>query len=99
MNFDKTLASLLGFDEKTRVEVVQVSEPNQVPTLELRLTTDGGELGWLPQRRIRLAAGQIGALRDALNLMDLDAREAQCNHRMSEEGSNVVELATLRRSS
>lgn len=99
MNIEKTLGDLLGFDEDTRVELVQVGAPNEVPTLELRLKRDAGELGWLTHRRIRLAAGQIGALRDALNLMDPDARDARIHTRERSEGSNIVDLASLRHSS
>lgn len=99
MTFEKALGSLLGFDDKTRVELVQVSSPNEVPTLELRMTRDGGELGWLPQRRIRLAAGQIGALRNALNLMDLDAQNSRTLARPRDEDSNVIDLTTLSHSS
>lgn len=75
--FEKLLGTLLGDSEDSRVEVVQVAEPHETPTLEIRLLRDAGELGWRVHKRIRLAAGQIGELRDALNLMDIDGRDAQ----------------------
>ena len=99
MNLEKTLGSLLGFDENTRVELVQVGQANETPTLELRLKRDAGELGWLTHRRIRLAPGQISTLRDALNLMDPDARDTQRLARPVGDDSNVVELASLCHSS
>lgn len=75
--FEKLLGTLLGETEGSRVEVVQVAESGETPTLEIRLLHDAGELGWMVHKRIRLAAGQVGALRDALNMMDIDAREAK----------------------
>lgn len=99
MTIEKTLGDLLGFDEETRVELVQVGEPGETPTLELRLKRHAGDLGWLVHRRIRLAAGQISALRDSLNLMDIDARESRHPGRTVGEDSNVIELTTLRRQS
>ena len=93
MDFEKGLGSLLGFDENTRVELVQVGAAGELPTLELRLLQDAGELGWLTQRRIRLAPGQVGMLRDALNAMDPDARDTRRPARERGDGSNVVELA------
>lgn len=99
MTFEKELGSLLGFDEMTRVELVQVGEANETPTLELRLKRDAGELGWQTHRRIRLAPGQVGALREALNMMDPDARDARAPARAMAQDSNVIELATIRHSS
>lgn len=96
MILEKVLGDLLGFDENTRVELVQVGAPNEIPTLELRLKRDAGELGWLTHRRIRLAAGQIGALRAALNMMDPDARDARIHARERDQGSNIIDLASLR---
>lgn len=75
--FEKLLGTLLGETEDSRVEIVQIAESGETPTLEVRLLRDAGELGWRVHKRIRLAAGQVGELRDALNLMDVDAREAQ----------------------
>ena len=76
---EKLLGSLLGAEEGSRVEVIQVAEPGETPTLEIRLLHDCGELGWVVHRRIHIAAGQAAALRDALNMMDLDAREAKAS--------------------
>jgi len=99
MSYEKLLGDLLGFEADTRVELVQVSEPGETPTLELRLQRDGKELGWLTQRRIRLCAGQIGQLRDALNLMDPDGRDAPAPriHPMR-RSDKVISMADLRRS-
>jgi hypothetical protein len=74
---EKVLGVFDGADEDSRVELVQVGLPGQLPTLELRHQERCGELGWITQRRIRLAAGQMPDLRDALNLMDRDARTAR----------------------
>lgn len=98
MAIEKQLGDLLGDDDDTRVELVQVAEPGQTPTLELRLKRDAGELGWQTHRRIRIGAGQIGALRDALNLMDPDARDSHHPGRNAgDDGADVIELTTLRR--
>ena len=97
MSIEKQLGDLLGADDDTRVELVQVGEAGETPTLELRLKRYAGELGWLVQRRIRLAPGQIGALRDGLNMMDRDARDSR--HPGRHDDSNVIELTTLRRQS
>ncbi len=99
MTLEKNLGSLLGYSEETRVELVQVGEAGETPTLELRLKRFAGELGWQTHRRIRLAAGQIGSLRDALNLMDPDARDSRHPGRRSDQDSNVIELTALRRQS
>ncbi len=99
MTHQKILGNLLGFAEDTRVELVQIGDSGETPTLELRLERYAGELGWQTHRRIRLAPGQIGALRDALNLMDPDARDSRHPGRRSEAESNVIELTTLRRQS
>lgn len=74
---EKFLGTLAGDEEATRIQLVQVGEPGEVPTLELRMQRDCGELGWSTQRRMKLAAGQWRELRDALNMMDPDAREAR----------------------
>lgn len=71
------LLGILDADEPTaRVELVQIAQPNQIPTLELRYQRECGELGWTTHKRITLAPGQFKQLRDALNLMDIDARES-----------------------
>ena len=74
--FEKVLGTLAGETEDTRVELVQVAEPGETPTLEIRMLSDAGDLGWRVHKRIRLASGQIGDLQMALNMMDLDARQA-----------------------
>ena len=98
MTIEKRLGDLLGYDDDTRVNLVQVGEAGETPTLELRLERYAGQLGWQTHRRIRLAAGQIGAFRDALNLMDPDARDSRHPGRTDcDDGANVIELTTLRR--
>lgn len=74
--FEKHLGTLAGDEPRTRVEVVQVAEPGETPTVELRMQRHGDSIGWTTHRRIRLAAGQVGQLTSALNLMDPDARDA-----------------------
>ncbi len=74
---ERLLGTLAGDEEGTQVELMQVGAPGEVPTLELRYQRDCGELGWTTHKRIQVAPGQISALRDALNLMDRDAREAR----------------------
>ncbi len=96
MSFEKTLGALLGADDNTEVELVQVADPGETPTLEIRLRRHCGDLGWQTQRRIRLAPGQIANLRDALNLMDQDARDTRIAGRPSQSHPDVVQLATLR---
>jgi hypothetical protein len=76
MTIEKQLGVLAGDEEDSRVELVQVAEAGEVPTLELRFQRHAGELGWMTHKRIRMAGGQIPELRAALNLMDPDAREA-----------------------
>jgi len=100
MDIEKLLASLVGADPGSRVEIVQVSQPGQTPTLELRLEHNAGALGWQTHRRIRLAAGQITQLRDALNMMDADARQARIEHQpRTNDDSNVIMLPFVRKSS
>ena len=77
-SIEKRLGILAGDEEGTRVVFVQVCEPGELPTLEMRHEVEAGRLGWVVQKRIRLAAGQIGALAGALSMMDIDAREATC---------------------
>lgn len=59
-----------------RIELVQVAPEGEVARLELRMQHEVPGHGWVTQRRIRLAPGQIPALRSALNGMDADARAA-----------------------
>lgn len=77
MSIEKFLGYLAGDDEGSRVELVQVGQPGETPTLEMRYQREGGSLGWVTQKRIKLAPGQVSKLRDALNLMDPDARDAE----------------------
>ena len=84
--YEKHLGTLAGDERQTRVEVVQVAEPGETPTVELRMQRHGDSLGWVTHRRIRLAAGQIGDLQTALNLMDPDARDSD------RQGNGVLEL-------
>ena len=72
--FEKVIGTLAGDSPDTRVELAQVAEPGEQPTLEIRLLHDAGALGWTVQKTIRLGAGQVPDLRDALNLLDADAR-------------------------
>ena len=74
---EKHLGWLAADEEGCRVELVQVATPGEVPTLEMRMQRDCGELGWQTLKRIRLAGGQWAAMRDAMNLMDIDARQAR----------------------
>ena len=83
MMFEKLLGTLMGSQDGSRVEIVQLAEPGETPALELRLLHDCGELGWTVHKRIGIAAGQVAELRDALNMMDLDAREAKTTQRPS----------------
>lgn len=77
MSVEKLLGYLAGDDEQSRVELVQVGQPGHTPTLEMRYQREGGSLGWVTQKRIKLAPGQVSDLRSALNMMDPDARDAQ----------------------
>ncbi len=72
---EKSLGMFDGEEESTRVELVQVAEPGERAQLELRMQRECEGLGWTTQRRITLAPGQWGALRDALMMADLDVRE------------------------
>ena len=84
--FETLLGILDGDEANTRIELVQVASPGEQATLELRMQRDGGDLGWVTQRRIRMAPGQIGQLRTALSLMDRDAQVPA----PAPAGSNVV---------
>lgn len=72
--FEKTLTTLPGPIPGTRIDLVQIGDAGEQPTLEMRHMSDAGELGWCVQKRITLAAGSVPAIRDALNLMDADAQ-------------------------
>lgn len=75
--YEKQLGTLAAREDSTRIKVVQVAEPDETPTVEFRYQRHGESLGWVTHRRIRMAAGQVGALKDALNLMDPDGRDAE----------------------
>ena len=74
--FEKLLGTLAGEEEDTRVEIMQVARPNETPTIEFRMQRECAGLGWTTQRRIKLGAGQFAALRDALNMADVDTKQA-----------------------
>lgn len=76
MSIEKSLGLLAVDEADSRIELVQVADPNSPPTLELRLQRLSADLGWCTHRRMRMAAGQISDLRSALNQMDPDARDA-----------------------
>ena len=80
MTIEKQLGTLAGDEEESRVEIVRVSEPGETPTLEMRMQHHTEDIGWQTHRRVTLAPGQIGALRDMLNLMDRDARDTIIDH-------------------
>ena len=86
--YEKHLGTLAAEEDGTRIELVQIAEPGETPTIEFRMQRHSESLGWMTHRRITFAAGQIGDLRAALNLMDLDAREAT----REEDGSKVESL-------
>lgn len=90
--FEKLLGILDADEAGARVELVQVASPNQTPTLELRYQRECGELGWTTHKRIKLASGQFRQLRDALNMMDLDAREAQSPSQHQDERPQHLRL-------
>ncbi len=77
MSIEKFLGVLAADEDDGRIELVQIAEPGSVPTLELRFQRHGGDLGWMTHKRMRLAAGQVGDLREVLNMMDTDARQAR----------------------
>jgi hypothetical protein len=58
----------------------------------MRLEADCGDLGWTTLRRIRLAAGQVPDLCQAINMMDPDARQAQrpAKARAAERGLRLI---------
>jgi len=85
---EKHLGTLAGDEPRTRIEIVQVAEPGETPTVELRMQRHGDAIGWKTHRRIRLAAGQIGQLKSALNLMDPDARNADRDR----DASSILEV-------
>jgi hypothetical protein len=89
--YEKHLGTLAGDEDDSRIAVVQVAEPGETPTVEFRMQRHGDALGWVTHRRMRFAAGQVGQLRDALNMMDPDGRDAE----RDEETDNVASLFSL----
>jgi hypothetical protein len=77
MSIERYLGVLAGDEVDSRIELVQVGEQGSIPTLELRFQRHGGDLGWVTHKRMRMAPGQISDLREAVNLMDMDARQAK----------------------
>jgi hypothetical protein len=90
--YEKTLGTFAGEENGTRVQLVQIAMPGETPTLEMRLEVDCGELGWTTLRRIRLAAGQVPDLCQAINMMDPDARQATrpAKARAAERGLRLI---------
>ena len=89
--YEKHLGTLAAQEEETRIAVVQVAEAGETPTVEFRMQRHGESLGWVTHRRIRLAAGQVGQLKSALNLMDPDGRDAD----IDESDSKVESLFSV----
>jgi hypothetical protein len=98
---EKELGVMAGDGEDSRIRLVQVGEPGEVPTLEVRLQRHCNDLGWVTHRRIRMAPGQIGDLQDAINLMDPDARQADIDHdrERRKAGLSIVEDSEQTKSS
>lgn len=69
---EKILGHLDADDTESRIELAQVSEPGEQPRLEMRMQRQSGEQ-WITIRRIRLGAGQVPAMKMALQFMDSDA--------------------------
>jgi len=93
MAFERTLAWLNADEPDARIELVQIAEPGAQPTLEMRFQRACGELGWRTQRRMRLAAGQLGDMKLAMQMMDADAWQAP-----QTTSDGVVRLAAVRES-
>ena len=92
---EKTLGLFDGHEVHTRVELVQRAEPGERPALEMRMQRDCPGLGWVTERRITLAAGQWGAMRDALNLADLDVREDRAPSRAAAADARASHLRLI----
>jgi hypothetical protein len=93
MTIEKQLGTLAGNDDESRVEVIQIAEPGETPTLEIRMQHHTDEIGWQTHRRVAIAPGQVGALRDMLNMMDPDARDTVIDHNTDvDEASPALEL-------
>ena len=72
--YEKWLGTLDADTPDGRVALVQVAREGEQPTVEMRLQAWMPAVGWVTQRRIRIAPGQLPALLGALNLVDADAR-------------------------
>ncbi|MFB6263278.1 MAG: hypothetical protein ABEL76_06590 [Bradymonadaceae bacterium] len=98
---EKSLGELVADADNARVELVQVAEAGELPTLELRLQRREPSIGWVTHRRIALAAGQVPDLREALNKMDPDARDTERDYGSAGETPDLtlVETADSQRSS
>ena len=75
--FEKTLGILDAQEEGARIECVQIAHPNETPTIEFRHQRHCDHLGWVTQKRITLAPGQFEMLKMAMNMADIDTREAK----------------------
>jgi hypothetical protein len=72
--FETIVGTLAAQEEGSRIEIVQCARPAEQPFVELRFQRYCEQLGWQTQRRMALAAGEVGAMRMALNLLDTDAQ-------------------------
>lgn len=93
MTYERTLAWLDADEPDARIELVQIATPGEQPTLEMRFQRACGELGWRTQRRMRLAAGQLGEFKLAMQMMDHDAWSAPTT-----PNDGVVRLSAVRES-
>lgn len=78
--YERLLDILPGTEPDTRVELVQVSRPDKQPYLEVRQARYCDELGWRVEKRVQFGAGSVPQLREAINQMDLDARQPARAH-------------------
>lgn len=74
--FEKILGTFAASEPNARIVCVQLAQPNQTPTLEMRHEIECGEYGWVTQKRMTFASGQYEMLKAALSMMDPDARQA-----------------------
>jgi hypothetical protein len=72
--FELTTGTLATSEPDCRIEVVQCAPPGEQPFVEFRFQRFCPQLGWLTHRRMAMAPGEVGALRQALNLLDRDAQ-------------------------
>lgn len=101
MSIERSLGVLAADEVDSRIELVQVGEQGSTPTLELRFQRHGGDLGWVTHKRMRMAPGQISDLRAAVNLMDMDARQAKISatERGAAQSLHLVDADDQERSS